>query len=456
MIESTNPATGQTLKIFEQHDNSYIEQALSQGFQAQKEWALKSISERVQLLHKVSYFLRERKAQYSSLITLEMGKPIVEAEHEIDKCAFNCDFYAQKSSEFLADQIVESNATLSKVIFEPLGLVLAIMPWNYPFWQVIRCAVPTLAAGNGIILKHASNVPQCALALEELFRDAGAPEGLFRTLLVEGSAVQGLIENPHIAAVTLTGSTPVGKIVASQAGAFLKKQVLELGGSDPFIVLSDADLSMAAKTAVQARFQNAGQSCISAKRFLVESCVADKFSKLLCENVSRLKMGDPTQRDVTLGPMARKDLRQALHVQVERSIQQGAILLTGGRYMDGPGFFYEPTILDHVTTEMTVGYEETFGPSATIIRVQDVQEAIEISNSLNYGLGASVWSQDIQKATVLAYRIEAGAVFINGLVASDPRLPFGGIKQSGYGRELGAYGSREFTNVKTLWIGPRC
>lgn len=454
MISSVNPSTGAHIAAFDAHDAAHIEGAMEKVWQAHKAWAKKPMDERTGLLRRVAALLRERKSQYGRLITLEMGKPIVEAEGEIEKCAWNCEFYADASPTILGDEVIQSSASLSKVVYDPLGVVLAVMPWNYPFWQVMRFAAPALAAGNGIVLKHANNVPQCAMAIEQLFRDAGAPESLFVTLLVEASEVKRLIEDRRISAVTLTGSTPVGKLVASQAGAVLKKQVLELGGSDAFIVLADADLSLAAKSGVKARFQNVGQSCISAKRFIVVESVADKFTELFRQHTAELKIGDPMERDVTIGPMARANLRDELHAQVEKSVAQGARLLIGGKFVERPGFFYEPTVLDNVTSHMAAGCEETFGPVAAIMRVKDTEEAIALANSLDYGLGAGLWTQNTQEGERLARRIEAGAVFINGLVASDPRYPFGGIKQSGYGRELGAHGAREFTNIKTVWIGP--
>lgn len=454
MIHSTNPATGQLIATYEPHDDAHVDAALENAWTAQKSWARRSLADRSALLRRVAAILRERKQHFARLITLEMGKPIVEAEAEIEKSATNCDFYADKAVEFLGDEVVPSNATESRVVYDPLGVVLAIMPWNYPVWQVLRFAAPALAAGNGIVLKHANNVPQCALELEKLFRDAGTPAGLFATVLVEASRVKSLIEDPRIAALTLTGSTPVGKLVASQAGAMLKKQVLELGGSDPFIVLADADLEAAAKTAVRARFINVGQSCINGKRFIVEAEVANRFTELFVRHAGALKIGDPMQRDVSIGPMARANLRDELHAQVEKTMGQGAKLLLGGRFCDGPGFFYQPTVLDHVAPGMVAASEETFGPAAAIMRVKNPEEALQVANSLEYGLGAALWTSDLQRAAGLARRIEAGAVFINGLVASDPRLPFGGIKQSGYGRELGVHGAREFTNIKTVWIGP--
>lgn len=454
MITSINPANGETIARFEAHDEGHIDASLEGAWTAQKAWRRTSLAERSALLKRVAAELRARKQHLARLITLEMGKPIVEAEAEVEKSAWNCDFYADKAPEFLGDEIVASNASESRVVFDPLGVVLAIMPWNYPVWQVLRFAAPALAAGNGIVLKHANNVPQCALELEKIFRAAGTPDGLFATLLVDASRVKGLIEDPRIAALTLTGSTPVGKLVASQAGAVLKKQVLELGGSDAFIVLADADLEAAARTAVKARFINVGQSCINGKRFIVEAAVADRFTELFVQHAAALKIGDPLERDVAIGPMARANLRDDLHAQVRKTVGQGAKLLLGGRFCDGPGFYYQPTVLDHVAPGMVAASEETFGPAAAILRVKDVEQALEVANGLDYGLGAALWTGDLQRAHALARRIEAGAVFVNGLVASDPRLPFGGIKQSGYGRELGVHGAREFTNVKTVWVGP--
>lgn len=454
MIISSNPADGCNLESYEIHSEMQVDAALTHAVQAQNLWKAKSITSRCALLTEVAAVLRRNKADYARLITLEMGKPIAEAEAEIEKCAWTCDFYAESAPRYLADQTVTSNASESLVVFDPLGVVLAIMPWNYPFWQFIRFAAPALAAGNGTILKHANNVPQCALALQEVFKLAGAPDGLVSTLLIEPGSVAALIDDPRIAALTLTGSTAVGKLVASQAGRAMKKQVLELGGSDPFIVLADADIEQAAKTAVKARFSNTGQSCISAKRFIVEDSVADRFVQLFCEGAAKLKVGNPLERDTTIGPQARGNLRDELHSQVQRSLAAGAVLCLGGQPVDAPGYFYAPTVLDHVTPDMAAGCEETFGPVAAVIRVSDAEEAVRIANSTEFGLGAALWTGDLNRAKTLARRIEAGAVFINGLVASDARLPFGGVKQSGYGRELGEFGIREFTNIKTVWIGP--
>ncbi|TNC50543.1 NAD-dependent succinate-semialdehyde dehydrogenase [Rubellimicrobium rubrum] len=454
MIISIDPSTGTELARFQAHSSEQVNAALDGAVSAQREWRRRPIEQRVELLTGMARALRDGKRKYAALITAEMGKPIVEAEAEIEKCAWTCDFYAESAPRFLADERIESNATESAVVFDPLGVVLAIMPWNYPFWQFFRFAAPALAAGNGAILKHANNVPQCALAIEQVMREAGCPEGLMRTLLIEASEVAGLIADDRIVAVTLTGSTQVGSIVASQAGKALKKQVLELGGSDPFIVLADADIEAAATTAVKARYINVGQSCVNAKRFIVEDAVADRFAEAFKANVAKLKMGDPMERDTNIGPMARANLRDDLHGQVERSVAAGAVVLAGGAPVDGPGFYYPATILDHVRPDHVAFCEETFGPVAAIIRVRDADEAVDLANQTEFGLGAALWTTNLDRARELARRIDAGAVFINGMVASDARLPFGGIKKSGYGRELGSYGIKEFTNIKTVWIGP--
>lgn len=453
-IHTINPTTGQPIRSYDLQDSAAVDGTLAAAATAQRAWARVPVSERAKVLPRIAAVLRQGKARYAEMITQEMGKPIVESEAEIEKCAWNCDFYAEQGPKWLADEPVASSASESAVVFDPLGVVLAIMPWNYPFWQYFRFAAPALVAGNGAVLKHANNVPECALAVQEVMEKAGVPSGLTASLLIDNSLVAGIIADPRIAAVTLTGSTEVGAIVASQAGRALKKQVLELGGSDPFIVLADADLEAAAETAVKARYINVGQSCVNAKRFIVEETVADRFAALFCEKAAALKIGDPMQRDVKIGPMARENLRQTLHGQVERSVAEGAALRLGGQLMNGPGAYYPPTVLDHVTPGMTAFVEETFGPVAAIIRARDADHAIEMANDSEYGLGAALWTADVARARPLAHRIEAGAVFINGMTASDPRYPFGGIKRSGYGRELGAYGIREFVNIKTVWIGP--
>jgi len=454
MIVSVNPANGKELARYELHDDAFVDKVLTAAARAQKAWRKVPVEERVGLLKNMAKALRAGKSKYAEMITREMGKPIVESEGEIEKCAYNCDFYAEHAATYLADEILASNATESVVEFDPLGVVLAIMPWNYPFWQFFRFAAPALAAGNGAILKHANNVPECALAIEDIMKEAGCPDGLFATLLVDASKVAGIIADDRIAAVTLTGSTEVGAIVAAQAGKALKKQVLELGGSDPFIVLADADLEEAAKVAVKARYINVGQSCVNAKRFIVEESIADRFVELFLEGVAKLKIGDPMERDTNIGPMARENLMAGLHGQVERTLASGAVLKAGGTPMDREGFYYPPTVLDHVKPDMVAFCEETFGPVAAIIRVKDADEAVRLANQTEFGLGSALWSTNVERARKLARDIDAGAVFINGMVASDPRYPFGGIKRSGYGRELGVYGIREFVNIKTVWVGP--
>lgn len=454
MIISVNPSTGAERGRYPLDRPEDIERKLQGGTQAQQAWRLRSVRERCTLLTEVAKVLRRNRARYADLITAEMGKPISEAEAEIEKSAWTCDFYAQSAEGYLADVHVPSNAADSRVVFDPLGVVLAVMPWNYPFWQFIRFAAPALAAGNGALLKHANNVPQCALALADVFLEAGAPQGLVSTLMIDAHSVAGVLADARVAAVTLTGSTAVGKLVAAQAGSLMKKQVLELGGSDPFIVLADADVDAAASMAVKARFSNTGQSCISAKRFIVEDAVADRFVAAFCAATRKLVVGDPTDRNTTVGPLARSNLRCDLHSQVERSVSAGATIALGGHVIEGPGFFYAPTILDHVTFDMAAAVEETFGPAAAVIRVGSADEAINVANATEFGLGAALWTSDLERAHLLARRIEAGAVFVNGLVASDARLPFGGVKQSGYGRELGEFGIREFTNIKTVWVGP--
>ncbi|RWD52269.1 MAG: NAD-dependent succinate-semialdehyde dehydrogenase [Mesorhizobium sp.] len=454
MIVSINPTSGEENASFEEHSAAEVDLALTAAVRAQREWRARSVDDRIPLLRQMAVVLRKEKTRYARLITQEMGKPLVESEAEIEKCAWNCDFYAENAPRFLADESIESSATESAAVLDPLGVVLAIMPWNYPFWQFFRFAAPALAAGNGAILKHANNVPQCALAIEEVMTAAGCPDGLCRTLMIQPDMVASLIVDDRIAAVTLTGSTQVGAIVAAQAGKALKKQVLELGGSDPFVVLADADVEAAAAVAVKARFINVGQSCVNAKRFIVEERVADAFVQAFRQGVERLKIGDPLDPETSIGPLARANLRAALHDQVERSLAAGARLEIGGKAIERPGYYYAPTILDHVTPGMAAFDEETFGPVAAIVRVKNSDEAITLANQTEYGLGAAIWTSDLGRARQLARRIDAGAVFINGMVASDPRLPFGGIKRSGYGRELGLYGIREFVNIKTVWIGP--
>lgn len=449
MITTINPATGATIAEFDLHDDRAVDAALDRAVAAQRAWRWTSHDERSALLKRLAAGFRSERDALAAIVTEEMGKPIAEARAEVEKCALNCDFYADAAAGMLADAPV-AGAPGAFVAYEPLGVVLAIMPWNYPIWQVVRFLAPAFAAGNGAILKHAANVPQCAMAIERIVAEAGAPDGLFASLRVEPDTVGRLIADPRIAAVTLTGSTQVGMIVAGQAGNALKKQVLELGGSDPFVVLADADVDRAAATAVTARFTNAGQSCVNAKRFIVDAGVADAFVEAFAAKASALVLGDPTADTTTLGPLARANLRTAIADQVERSVAAGARPVIGAAAGEGPGFFYRPTILDHVVPGMAAFDEETFGPAAAIIRARDTEEAIALANRTAFGLGASIWTRDTQRGIDLARRIDAGAVFVNAMVASDPRVPFGGIKASGYGRELGDLGLREFTNAKTI------
>ncbi len=454
VFQSINPATGELVATFEGHTPEQVDAALDAAAAAFRSWRRTTFEERARLLRAAAGYLRAEKERFARLITLEMGKPIRQARAEIEKCAWNCDYYAEHGAEFLADRPTPSDAQESLVVFDPLGVVLAIMPWNFPFWQVFRFAAPALMAGNTAVLKHAANVPQCALAIEEVFRAAGFPDGCFRTLLLPSSEVQAVIEDPRVAAVTLTGSDTAGSRVAEASGRVLKKAVLELGGSDPFIVLADADLDAAARVAAMARNQNTGQSCIAAKRFIVVDDVFEPFVERFVAEVARLRVGDPFEEETDVGPLARADLRADLERQVAESVAMGATVLVGGYRLERPGYFYAPTILSHVTPEMPAFREETFGPVAAIVRARDTEEAIALANQSVYGLGASIWTRDLGSARRLVREIEAGSVFVNGMVASDPRLPFGGVKRSGYGRELGEWGIREFVNVKTVWFGP--
>ena len=454
-IQTINPTTGEVLETFEPYNQRQINEALDQAHQAFLQWRATSFAERAKHLHSVASYLRDHKTELARLAVLEMGKSITEAEAEVEKCAWNCDFFAEHAERFLADEKIATNATESYVAFRPLGVVLAIMPWNFPYWQVFRFAAPALMAGNTTVLKHASNVSRVALEIERIFHEAGVPRGVLRTVLVPGSETSRLIEDPRIAAVTLTGSEAAGVEVAATSGQVLKKTVLELGGSDAFIVLEDADLDEAAQVAVTARFQNNGQSCIAAKRFIVVESVAEAFEQRFAANTARLKVGDPLEYDTRVGPVARGDLREALDRQVQQSIRQGAKVLIGGKAREGQGYFYEPTILTNVTPEMSVFAEETFGPVAAVIHARDSEHAIELANDSKFGLGSNLWTRNLEQARKLAAHIEAGGVFINGMTASDPRLPFGGVKSSGYGRELSSFGIQEFVNIQTVWIGPR-
>ncbi len=451
-IASVNPATGETMREFEALGPETIEEKLELSMKAFRAYRKVPFEERAAKMRRAGGILRQKKRTFAELMTREMGKTIASAEAEVEKCAWVCEFYAEKAQAFLAEEEIATDAGRSFVRYEPLGPVLAVMPWNFPFWQVFRFAAPALMAGNVGLLKHASNVPQCALAIEEIFREAGFPAGVFQTLLVEAGRVEGILRDPRVVAATLTGSEPAGRRVAAVAGEEIKKTVLELGGSDPFVVLPSADLERALDSAVKARIINNGQSCIAAKRFIVHEAIASAFEKRMTERFEALRVGDPLDERNDMGPLARPEFVEELHSQVERTVTAGARLLTGGRRIDGPGYFYEPTVLGDVRPGMAAHDEETFGPVAAIIRVSDLEQAIEIANGTGFGLGASVWTNDESEQARLIGEIEAGAVFVNGMVKSDPRLPFGGIKRSGYGRELGSFGIREFVNVKTVWV----
>ena len=449
---SLNPTTNQLLQTHASWDARRLEQALEKTRSAQQAWAQTPFPQRAEVLRNAAIQLHAQRDRYATFITQEMGKPLREARAEVEKCATVCDYYAQHGEEFMRADPVESDAGKSYVAYYPLGVVLAIMPWNFPFWQVFRAAAPALMAGNALLLKHAPNVPQCALAIEDMFRDCGLPDGVFTNLMIEVAQAAEAIASPHVHAVTLTGSEAAGRKVAALAGQHLKKCVLELGGSDPFIVLHDADLELAVNMAMASRFMNCGQSCIAAKRFIVVPQIADEFLRELKTRVEALEVGDPLIEATQIGPMARLDLRETLHKQVSDSIAQGAVAVTGCKPVDREGFFYQPSILDRVTAETRAWHEELFGPVATVIRAANEQDALRIANEPRFGLGSSIWSRDTARAEQLAAQIEAGCTFINGMVKSDPRLPFGGIKASGYGRELSRLGMHEFVNAKTVWI----
>ena len=452
-IESINPATGEMLERFPEATPDQIADVLAESHTTFQQWRRTTFAERSGLMRQAARILREDKARFGRTMALEMGKPIVQGEGEAEKCAWVCDYYADNAEAFLAAEPKATDGVKSFVRFDPLGPVLAIMPWNFPLWQVFRFAAPALMAGNTGVLKHASNVPRSALDIEEIFRRAGFPRGAFRTLLVGNAAVAGIIADPRIVATTLTGSEQAGIKVAEQSGRHLKKSVLELGGSDAFIVLADADIDKAAKVAADARLINSGQSCIAAKRFIVEAPAYDRFLQRFSAEMAARPVGDPLDRTTAVGPQARVDLRDSLHQQVEQSIKQGARLLLGGTIPTGKGAFYPPTILADCLPGVTAFDEETFGPVAALTRAENENEAIRLANSSPFGLGCSLWTNDRAKGEAMAAEIEAGDVHVNGQVKSDPRLPFGGIKRSGYGRELSEFGIREFVNVKSVWIG---
>ena len=452
-VNVINPATGEQLDSYDEHTWSDVDSALERATEAFEEWRKQSIRERERLLETAGRVLRNNKDEYAEIITLEMGKPITQARAEVEKCAWVCDHYAEYGSTYLEDRHHPSPpGTTVKTVHQPLGPVLAVMPWNFPFWQVFRFAAPYLTAGNVGVLKHASNVPGCAIAIEEIFSEAGYPEGVFQSLLVSSDLVADIIADDRIRAATLTGSGPAGRAVAAAAGEKIKKTVLELGGSDPFVVLDDADIESAAETGTQARNQNGGQSCIAAKRFVVHTEIYDKFIEALIDSFESLVVGDPTDENTDVGPQARVDLLTELHEQVETSIEAGATLVTGGEPLDREGAFYPPTILTDIPDGCPVDSEETFGPVAAVYEVADEREAVTLANNTEFGLGASVWTADRERGEHIAKQIEAGCVYINQLVKSDPRVPFGGVGESGYGRELSEIGIKEFVNRKTVWI----
>ena len=451
-IASVNPATGETIKTFEPLNEAQINERLERATETFRVYRRTTFAERASMMTRAAEILVAEKHDLARLMTLEMGKPIRGAVSEAEKCALVCSYYADNARHHLADSLVETNASRSYVRFEPLGPVLAVMPWNFPFWQVFRFAAPALMAGNVGLLKHSSNVPQCALAIEDIFRRAGFPAGAFQTLLVGSESVQRILEDARVVAATLTGSEPAGRSVASIAGKQIKKTVLELGGSDPFIVMPSADLSEAVTTAVKARTINNGQSCIAAKRFIVAAEIYEEFERRFVTEMQALQVGDPLNESTDIGPLATEQILKDVDEQVKTSVAAGAVVLTGGKRIDRPGNFYEPTVLVNVPKDSPASCQEVFGPVAMLFRVKDIAEAIALANATSFGLGASAWSNDRNEQDRFIDELEAGSVFINGMVASDPRLPFGGIKNSGYGRELSEFGIREFVNIKTVWI----
>ena len=451
--KAINPTTGEIIKEYEEMSLNEVEILITNMNSEFQKWRKKPFSERALLMKKAADVLRDNSDEYAKLMAKEMGKSIKGGRSEANKCALVCDYYADNAEEFLKPEIVDTEADKSFVSHQPLGIVFAVMPWNFPFWQVLRFAAPTLMAGNAGLLKHAPNVPGCALAIENVFHKAGFPKNIFRSIIIDVSIAKNIIENPLIKAVTLTGSTRAGKAVSAEAGAVLKKCVMELGGSDPYIILEDALIEDSVNTSVASRLINAGQSCIAAKRFIVVEKVYDEFEKLFVEEMKKYKMGDPLKEDTDLGPQARFDLRDELHRQVTESAKKGAKILLGGEIPDIPGAFYPQTVLANVSEGMPAFDEELFGPVASLIKVRDEAEAIKIANNTVFGLGAAVFTQNIAKGERIATEeLEAGACFVNAFVRSDPRLPFGGIKESGYGRELSYHGIKEFINVKTVYI----
>jgi len=451
-FSSINPATGELLEVFDEWSCSKTREVIDKVHNAWLSWREIPFAERAELMKRAAAILRRNRDEYANLMAVEMGKPVCGGRAEIEKCAWVCDFYAERAERMLSDEPAESDGSRAYVAFRPLGVILAVMPWNFPFWQVFRFASPSLMAGNTAVLKHSSNVPRCALTVEDVFRKAGFPTDVFRTLMISSRQVTSVIENEKIRGVTLTGSDHAGRQVAATSGRLLKKTVIELGGSDPFIVLADADLDEAAHAGARARCYNSGQSCVAAKRFIVQDSIHDAFMARFKKSMAGLVVGDPLLEETQVGPQAREDLIRELQEQVESSVAKGAKIVLGGTPLHGKGYFYPPTILSDVKPGMPAYHEELFGPVAAIIRVKDEEEAIAVGNDSPFGLGGSVWTADTKKGERLAARIEAGSVSVNGRVKSDPRLPFGGIKNSGYGRELSHYGIREFVNIQTVWI----
>ncbi len=451
-IRTLNPATGELIKTFQPHTDRDIESKITLADSAFTAYRKTSFVDRSQWMLRAAEILESGKAVFGKLMTLEMGKTFKSAQEEAAKCAWVCRYYAENAEKFLADEIIQTNAAKSFIRYQPLGIILAVMPWNFPFWQAFRFIAPALMAGNVGILKHASNVPQCAMAIEEILARAGFPEGVFQTLLIGSDKVQQILEDPRVKAATLTGSEPAGMSVASITGKQIKKTVLELGGSDPFIVMPSANIDEAASVAVKARCINNGQSCIAAKRFIVHESVFDRFAKLFVEGMSKLKVGGPMSETTDIGPIATSDLRDELDKQVQSSIAKGAKLLTGGKKMTGAGYFYTPTVLTEIPKDSPAYSEEMFGPVAMLFKVQNVDEAIALANDTSFGLGSSAWTNNTEEQKKFIDEIESGLVFINSMVASDPRLPFGGVKRSGYGRELGVFGIREFVNIKAVSV----
>ncbi len=452
-LVSINPATGEVIQRYDELSDAALDARLDRAAAAFARHRRSSFAARADRMHRAADLLENRAETWGRIMTLEMGKPIGQARAEAEKCAWVCRYYAEHAEAFLQDEVVGTDAARSYVAYQPLGPVLAVMPWNFPLWQVFRFAAPALMAGNVGLLKHAANVTGCALAIEQILREAGFDGNEFQTLLVSSKAVAGIIEDPRVKAATLTGSEGAGRAVGGQAGKQIKPSVLELGGSDPFIVLADADLDRAAEIGVQARMQNNGQSCIAAKRFIVEAPVAEAYIDRFVARAEAQAVGDPMDEATDLGPIARADLREEIHDQVRRALDGGATLRTGGRKLDGPGFFYAPTVLADVAPGSVAFEEEIFGPVASMIVARDADHAVELANATSFGLGGAVFTEDRAKGEQVALRLEVGCAFVNGMVKSDPRLPFGGVKASGYGRELSHHGLREFVNVKTVWIG---